>query len=53
MLRFNFTCKYSRKIKKTRSKNKKVIRIVKKIKNIRIKVLRENEWQIDKDLILK
>jgi len=39
--------KYSRKIEKTRDKNKKVIRIVEEIKKVRVKVLRDNKWQIE------
>jgi len=30
-----------------------VVRVVEKIKNMGVKVLRENEWQIEGDLVLK
>jgi len=35
------------KMEKTRDKNKKVIRIVEEIKKVRVKVLRDNKWQIE------
>ena len=41
------------KIKIARSKNKKVIRVVEKIKKMNVKILRRDEWQIEKDLVLK
>ena len=41
------------KMKKTRSKNKGVVRVVEKIKNAEVKMLKEKEWQIEGDLILK
>ena len=41
------------KIKITRSKDKEVIRVVEEIKKIRVKVLRENKWQIEGELVLK
>jgi len=30
-----------------------VVRVVEKMKKIGVKVLRENEWQIERDLVLK
>jgi len=30
-----------------------VVRVVEKIKKVGVKVLRENEWQIERDLVLK
>ena len=30
-----------------------MVRVVEKIKNMGVKVLRENEWQIEGDLVLK
>ena len=41
------------KIKIARSKNKKVVKVVKEMKKVGVKVLRENEWQIEGDLVLK
>ena len=41
------------KIKITREKYKKVIRVVKKMKKTRVKVLWGDEWQIEGDLVLK
>ena len=41
------------KIKKIRSKDKEVVRVVEEIKKAEIKVLREDEWQIKKGLVLK
>ena len=41
------------KMKKTRSKNKGVVRVVEKIKKAEVKMLKEKEWQIEGDLILK
>ena len=38
------------KIKKARSKDKDVVRVVEKVK---VKKLRTNEWQIEGDLVLK
>ena len=42
-----------KKIKRTRGKDKKVVRVVKKIKKAGVKVLREDEQQIEKKLVLK
>ena len=41
------------KIKIARSKNKKVIRVVEKMKKMKVKILKRDEWQIEKDLVLK
>ena len=41
------------KIKKARSKNEEVVRVVEKIKKAGIKVLWEDEWQIKEELVLK
>ena len=41
------------KIKKARSKDKEVVRVVEKIKKVGAKVLQEEEWQIERDLVLK
>ena len=41
------------KIKKTKSRNKEVVRIIKEIKKIGVKVLQEEEWQVENDLVLK
>ena len=36
-----------------KEKNKKVVRVVKEMKNTEVKVLREYEWQVKGDLVLK
>ena len=41
------------KIKIARNKDKKVVRVVEEIKKAGVKVLREKEWQIERDLMLK
>jgi len=41
------------KIKKARSKDKDVVRVVEEMKKAKIRELRENEWQIEGDLMLK
>jgi len=41
------------KIKKARSKNEEVVRVVEKMKKMRVKILWGDEWQIEKDLVLK
>ena len=40
------------KIEKTRGKNKKVFRVIEEMKK-RVKVLREDKWQIKRELVLK
>ena len=41
------------KIKKTRSKDKDVVRIVEEMKKVGVKKLRGNEWKIERDIVLK
>ena len=41
------------KIKIAKSKNKEVVRVVEEMKKVGVKVLREEEWQIEGDLVLK
>ena len=41
------------KIKRARSKNKEVIRVVEEMKKAEVKILQENKWQIEEDLVLK
>ena len=41
------------KIKKARSKDENVVRVVEKIKRARVKELQRNEWQIKGELVLK
>jgi len=41
------------KIKKARSKDEKVVRVVDEMKKAKVKVLQENKWQIEGDLVLK
>ena len=41
------------KIKKARSKNEEVVRVVKEIKKAEVKVVREEKWQLERDLVLK
>jgi len=41
------------KIKKARSKNKEVVRIMEEMKKTGVKVVRGKEWQIEGDLVLK
>ena len=41
------------KIKKVRSKNKKVVRVVEEMKKEEVMNLRENEWKIEERLVLK
>ena len=38
------------KIKKARSKDKAVVRIVEEMKKTGVKVLQENEWQVERDV---
>jgi len=40
-------------LKKARSKDKEVIRVVEEMKKVGVKALREKEWQIEEDLVLK
>ena len=41
------------KIKRVRSKDEDVIRVVEEMKKVGVKELRENEWKIEGDLVLK
>jgi len=41
------------KIKKARSKNEKVVRVVEKMKKAGVNILQEKEWQIEGELVLK
>ena len=41
------------KIKKTRSKNEDVVRVVEEMKKAGVKKLQDNEWKIEEDLVLK
>jgi len=41
------------KIKKARSKDKDVIKVVKNMKKTGVKELRENKWKIEGDILLK
>ena len=41
------------KIKRARSKDEEVVRVVEKMKKAGVKVLRGEEWEIEKDLVLK
>ena len=41
------------KIKKARSKDKDVVRVVEEMKKAKVKELQGNEWQIEGDLVLK
>ena len=41
------------KIKIAKSKDKEVVRVVKKIKKVGVKVFRGDEWQIEENLVLK
>jgi len=41
------------KIKIAKSKDKEIIRIVEKVKKARVKILQGEEWQIDRELVLK
>ena len=41
------------KIKRTKEKDKIIIKVVKKMKKAEVKVLRGNEWEIERDLVLK
>jgi len=41
------------KIKKSEVKNDEVVKIVEKMKKAEVKILRNNEWQIEIELVLK
>ena len=42
-----------KKIKQARDKDKEVIKVVKEMKKTGVKILRDEEWQIKKGLVLK
>ena len=41
------------KIKIARRKDKEVVRVVEEIKKVGVKILQRDEWQIERDLVLK
>ena len=41
------------KIKKSEVKDNKVVKAVEEIKKVRVKVLRNDKWQMEDDLVLK
>ena len=41
------------KIKKTKGKDKEVVRVVEEMKKARVKNLRGNEWEMEEELMLK
>ena len=41
------------KIKRTKEKDKEVVKVVEKIKKVGVRNLREDEWEIEGDLVLK
>ena len=41
------------KIKKARSKDEEVVKVVKQMKKAKVKILKNNEWQLEEDLVLK
>jgi len=41
------------KIKKARSKDKDIVRVVEEIKRVKVKELQENKWKIEGKLVLK
>ena len=42
-----------KRIKETRDKDKEVIKVVEEMKKAEVKMLRDEEWQIEKGLVLK
>ena len=42
-----------KKIKKARSKDKEVVKVVEQMKKTKVKMLRNSKWQIKEDLVLK
>ena len=42
-----------KKIKKARSKDEEIVRVVEEMKKAKVKILRGDEWQIEGDLVLK
>ncbi len=43
----------SEKIRKARNKDEDVVRVVEEMKKAKVKKLQGNEWQIERDLVLK
>jgi len=41
------------KIKRARGKDKEVVKVVEEIKKMKVRNLRGNEWEIERDLVLK
>ena len=41
------------KIKRARSKDKEVVRVVEEMKRVKVKVVQRDKWQIERDLVLK
>ena len=41
------------KIKRSEVKDDKIVKVVEEIKNVGVKVLRNNKWQIEDELVLK
>jgi len=41
------------KIRKTRSKDKDIVRVVEEMKKTKVKELKEDEWKIEGELVLK
>ena len=42
-----------KRIKETRDKDEEVIKVVEEIKKVGVKILRDEEWQIEERLVLK
>ena len=42
-----------KRIKEARDKNEEVIKVVEKMKKAEVKTLRDEEWQIEEELVLK
>ena len=41
------------KMKKARGKDEKIVRVVEEMKKVGIRALRDKEWQLERDLVLK
>jgi len=41
------------KIKRIEAKNDEIVKVIEKMKKVGVKILRNNEWQIKNDLVLK
>ena len=42
-----------KRIKEVRNKDEEVIKVVEKMKKVEVKMIREEEWQIEEGLVLK